>query len=108
MKFYEEAPEKEDVIKNAYIAEIRGYAKYADEEFLAYATVPKNIIVHRELACYLTATYDISIRMTYSDKHYYEHTKGLNVEARQTSCMYPKTKSGDRTAETNLNFSSIR
>lgn len=31
MKFYEEAPEKEDVIKNAYIAEIRGYAKYADE-----------------------------------------------------------------------------
>ena len=56
-KFYEEAPEKEDVIKNVYIAEIRGYAKYADEEFLAYATDPKNIIVHRELACYLTVTY---------------------------------------------------
>ena len=52
MKFYEEAPEKEDVIKNAYIAKIRGYAKYADEEFLAYATDPKNIIVHRGLACY--------------------------------------------------------
>lgn len=90
MKFYEEAPEREDVLKNAYIANIRKNAKYADEEFLTYATDPKNIVVHKELACYLTATYGISIRMTYRDTHYYYHTKGLNVEARSDKLYITK------------------
>lgn len=88
--FYIERQQNIDAIKQQYIAAIKKKSDFLDKGFLNYATNPDNIIVSKKKGCKISLTYEISLHMSFREKHYYTRTKGYNVEAKSDKLYVTK------------------